>query len=127
MILDITNFQLFENMLFFEMGNTHYDLHNEYDFEKTIFSNEKLEIFFKKQDISIVMTFLNVEIKGFDIMQFRIDSELVIDNLYRGRFLDDGQLLEKDQLNRNYFYLEFTQSAKLEFFSSIGEVEIVSS
>ena len=41
-------------------------------------------------------------------------KNLTIDNIYRGRFEQEGQLFEFDQDKRAYFYVEFYQNFKIE-------------
>lgn len=121
MILNIIEYPLFENMLFLNVNQDYFDLHNDFDFESMTFSNEKLEILFKGKDVNILMIFLNVEFKHFNFYQ--LNEELIVDNIYRGKFEVDKNLFEQDELNRKYFYLEFTENVQFEFLSS--EVQIM--
>lgn len=47
---------------------------------------------------------------------------LTIDNLYRGKFEIDGALTEFEN-NRGYFYLEFYEGQKIEFWSESLSIE----
>lgn len=47
---------------------------------------------------------------------------LTIDNLFRGKFEIDGALTEFEN-NRGYFYLEFYEGQKIEFWSESLSIE----
>ena len=100
--------------------NTHfYDFHNDYSCEKLCYSEGELLILFKSliDDISVSLKFTDVKISTFTFFNVKEAENLTLDTLYRGRAELEGELIEMSEDGRGYFYLEFYEGQKLEFWA----------
>lgn len=50
-------------------------------------------------------------------MTFNINNDRIIDSLYRGRTEINGELVDVLENNFSYFYLEFYEGNKIEFWA----------
>ena len=115
--LDLTDSELFENLLEFEFQNKYIDLHNDFKLVKLIFkTNEDLILYFKSdEDRKLQVYFKDVEIFefSFDVN----DGNITIDNFHRGRYDDNGSL--KDEIHlKKCFYMEFLEDSKISVLAS---------
>ncbi len=113
--------QLFQNLSQYEYDGKYYDFHNDYDCLRVLFENaEDLTLIFRhtSDDRRISIRFREVELYKIEFFNTPKVSNLIIDNLYRGRFEFQGHLEELTPLNKGYFYLEFDEGQKIEFWSS---------
>ena len=62
---------------------------------------------------------------NFEFTNFSEIKNLTIDNIYRGRFEKNGRLMEFNSKECSYFYLEFEQGSKMEFWCNEIVVEKV--
>jgi hypothetical protein len=118
MKIDSKNLELFRNLSQLELGECYYDFHNDFDCIRIGLENNFLIFLFKKiiEGYIISYRFENVDIVNFEFINFSEFNNLTIDNIYRGRFENNGKLLEFNNEN-SYFYLEFDQGSKMEFWS----------
>ncbi|WP_298140189.1 hypothetical protein [Flavobacterium sp.] len=115
---------LFQNISQFDFDKISYDFHNDFECVKIKFQNNVL-ILILQNIVShyIVSLSFNKTILTFCEFDFTEKVEpLTIDNLYRGRFENDGKLTEFEN-NRGYYYLEFYEGQKIEFWSESLSVE----
>lgn len=113
--------ELFQNLSQYEFGGNFYDFHNDYDCCKILFKNrEELTLVFEdlKDSRLVFLKFKDVELHKFDFFNSPNVDTLTIDNLYRGRFKVQDHLEELTQQDKGYFYLEFDEGQKMEFWSS---------
>ena len=122
-----TSIELFKNLMDLEYEYQKLDLHNDFDFEKIIFENETLLLFFKniKGSRSIMLTFLKVSLTSFDFFNVSSVNYLTIDNLYRGRALVGKELIDQSLDGRGYFFIEFYEGQMIEFWTEGLAVELV--
>jgi hypothetical protein len=128
MVIDSKEIDVFNNLSEFDLDNVYYDLHNDFNCVKVEFESDILILFFENIAnmylVSIRFQNAILTLCEFDFDQ-KIES-LTIDNLYRGKFEINGKLIEFDN-NKGYFYLEFYEGQKIEFWSESMDVEKIES
>lgn len=126
MAIDAKDIELFRNLAQWDLESVYYDFHNDFICILIKFGETTLTLKFRRtaDEADITVSFLNTTIVNFEFTVLPESDELRIDLLYRGRFEKEGQLLETDENGRAYFYLEFCDEQKIEFFS--GSISIVS-
>lgn len=107
----------FENLSQINYDNQYYDLHNDYECQKIELDKNCLTMKFKniKNDFLLLFTFSNVEITSISLLNK--ETNLTIDNLYRGKREVNKQLIELSDDGKSYFYLEFYEGLKFEFWA----------
>lgn len=114
--------ELLKNLSQYEFeGDQYYDFHNDYDCTCIFFKNDgELELKFKSivEENTVYLKFYNVRIVLFKFFNYSKVQNLTIDNLYRGRIESDGRLIEFIEDEIGYYYLEFEEGQKIEFWSS---------
>jgi hypothetical protein len=126
MRIDSNKIELFQNISQFDFDKINYDFHNDFECVKVKFSNSVLVLLFKNivDNFLVSLSFQKTTLT-FCEFEFKEEFEtLTIDNLYRGKFENDGKLVEFDS-DRGYFYLEFYEGQKIEFWSESIIVEKV--
>ena len=122
--LPSNTFDLFQNISQFYFREVSFDFHNDFNCEQVIFENHRLCLVFSntenKSTVSLCFQDTTITYCQFDFTS-QIES-LTIDNLYRGRFEIDGSLIEFDN-DRGYFYLEFCEGPKMEFWCASIRIE----
>ena len=111
--------ELFKNLAQYCYDNQYYDFHNDYSCKKIFYSNGLLTFQFKSliENIWVTLTFLEVNIIMLDFFNVNGIKDLTLDNLYRGRTETNGNLIETSENGKCYFYLEFYESQKMEFWA----------
>lgn len=127
MKISAKDIELFKNLSEFDSGEKYYDFHNDYKCIRISQEDEELTFLFKKTDEAVVVSFKFQEVK---VTKFVFDyttklESLTIDNCYRGRFELGKDLLEFSSEGKSYFYVEFYEGHKLEFFSEYVIIENV--
>lgn len=116
---------LFQNIAQFDFHNQYFDFHNDYECIKVKLLNDELVVYLRGiLDKSCVE--LNFQKTLIVLSELAFDDEnrvLTIDNLYRGKTEVDGKLIEFNN-NRGYFYLEFYEGEKIEFWSESLTIKI---
>lgn len=117
--------EVFKNLVQYDYNNQYYDFHNDYNCEKLTYSDGILLIMFKSVfgEIMVSLKFTEVKIQNMDIFNVRDVENLTIDNLYRGRTELNGDLVEFTETGKGYFYLDFYEGQRMEFWAS--ELSIV--
>lgn len=118
--------QLFKNLAQYDYENKYYDFHNDYECTHLDYSKRKLSLTFRsvtEKETIIVLRFFCVEVVMIDFQNVNTPGSLTIDNIYRGRFELDGNLIEVSDDGKSYFYLEFYEGQKLEFWAKEIAVE----
>ena len=112
----------FRNLCQYDYDYYDYDFHNDYDCENVTLKDDVLFINFKQEanGNSLSLIFSDVELKQFEFFNVNNSKTLTIDNVYRGRVKIDGELVEYLG-EKGYFYLEFYEGQRLEFWAkSVG-------
>jgi len=71
---------------------------------------------------SVLLKFTGVSIENLDFFNFKDFNNLTLDTLYRGRVVDGNRVIEISNYNQGYFYLEFYEGPKLEFWANAVEL-----
>jgi hypothetical protein len=110
-----SSIEFIKNLAQYNYNNQYYDFHNDYNCEKISYSNGILLILFKKltNDDVLSLKFSDVTIKLFDFF----NEFLTLDTLYRGRVESNGELIEISEDGKSYFYLEFYEGQRIEFWA----------
>lgn len=118
LIIKAEEMKLFKNLAVFQYENIYYDFHNGFDFKRILLTNNNIELQFKHTSNGnvVLLIFSKAEIVKLDFEFTNNNGVLTIDNLYRGRFEVEGKLEEFNVEQKSYYYLEFYEGQKLEFF-----------
>ncbi len=110
--------ELFKNLSQFDLEDVYYDFHNEFNCTKIYFSDRILFFLFEKISCRFVvkLSFFNVALERFDFCNFSQMNNLTIDSLYRGRYEKENKLFEFSNSGSSFFYLEFYEGGKIEFW-----------
>jgi hypothetical protein len=116
-ILDI---ELFSSLIEFEIANSNIDLHNDYCCSKIQYNEETLFLLFTTcsdaiEEREIKLTFHEVELYKVNLEFERTKELITIDNFYRGRFENEGNLLDLSSDGKGYIYIEFYEGHSIEF------------
>jgi hypothetical protein len=130
--IELTNFELFKNFMEVENETFYVNLHNEFDCVAIDFSNldSKLVISFsankycKSDGMRVNLVFEDCSISSFSIKPEKTNlSFCTIDNVYRGRFLENEVLI--DSLDgRFYYYIDFYGELHYELFAKKVYAEV---
>lgn len=104
-MIDLTQKELFEDLLTVKLDDEFIDLHNDFNCEEFIYDNTGcfLKLLFKGNG-QISLTFVNVEITKLNV-SFGSDADAgILNNFYRGRFEINGKLYEYKEDGRWYFF-----------------------
>lgn len=118
MSVDSKKIELFKNLSEFDIDDLYFDFHNDFDCINIKFDSCFLIFIFQNiADNSLVsIQFENAILTYCEFNFQETVNVLTIDNLYRGKFENKGELIEF-QNNCGYFYLEFYEGQKMEFWS----------
>jgi hypothetical protein len=118
-MLAAISIELFKNIAQYDFDNQYYDFHNDYSCQKLSYSNGVLSILFKSllDGVLLSLKFTNVEIAILYFFNIKEVENLTLDSLYRGRVEFNGNLIESSKYGKGYFYLEFYEGQKLEFWA----------
>lgn len=119
-MIQVKTIALFENLSQYDFESQYYDLHNDFCCVRILLNgDDALVIVFESViDKSLVMLrFQDVVLEKFEYFNSQEVENLTIDNLYRGRVEIDGKLKEFSDDGKGYFYLEFDEGQKMEFWS----------
>jgi hypothetical protein len=112
------NIKLFENLAQNNYNGQYYDFHNNYLCTKILVKDNVLTLFFTNNDNAIIsLQFQDVSIEYLEFFNVKNINHLTIDNIYRGRYEKDGELVDITKSGKYYFYLEFVEGQKVEFFA----------
>lgn len=114
-----TSIEFIKNLIQLEYDNRYYDLHNDYNCEKVSYSTGELLIKLKSLTDGdlLFLKFMDVEITSMDFFNVKEIAGLTLDSIYRGRVEFNGELKEVSEDGKGYFYLEFYEGQKLEFWA----------
>jgi len=114
-----TSIEFIKNLVQYDYNNHYYDFHNDYSCEKISYSDSILLIVFKSliDGLFLSLKFTEVKITTVDFFNVKEIEGLTLDNFYRGRVELNGELIEVSENGRGYFYLEFYEGQKMEFWA----------
>lgn len=117
---------LFENLAQYELNGVFIDLHNDYECKEITLINGDLRLEFKGNQNGkwVRLSFRQVDFGAFSIFLSEGKEGLILDNLYRGRIIENGQLIETSDKGKGYFYLEFYAGQKAEFWAQGLEADL---
>lgn len=117
MKIDPKNIEIFKDFSEIQFGEFQYDFHNNFDCIGITFKDKVLNLNLRNttENYDFSLKFEDVDIVNFEF--FLEIKSLTIDTLYKGRFVFNEQLIEISIDERCYFYLEFYEGPKFEFFS----------
>jgi hypothetical protein len=120
-----TSLEFFKNLAQYDYDNRYYDFHNDYNCEKIAYSEGTLLIILKKMvdEVLLSLKFTDVKIATIAFSNVKEVEGLIIDTLYRGRTELNGEVIEVSEDGRGYFYLEFYEGQKLEFWAKDVGIE----
>lgn len=119
--MNVLDIELFKNLCQWDLEPDNYrDLHNDFACVGIEFAGRSLHLQF--QELAKSAQKLDIEFTDVDLIRISIDfrnpiANLTIDNLHRGRFEINGSLIEADEEERGYFYLQFYEGPEMEFWS----------
>ncbi len=118
-MIDLTQVELFEFQLIFHMEDRIVDLHNDYKCETIIYDFEKqlLRCSFIGE-LRIFLDFGGASVKKINVLFERTLDSSTLNSFYRGRFEQNGNLLEFTEDGKGYYYLEFENGDSFELHSS---------
>ncbi len=120
-MIESQTIKLFQNLSQYDYDNKYYDFHNDYDCIQLLLNDENcLDLKFRhviNKEV-VHLKFYDVQVCVFVFFNYPKVENLTVDNLYRGRTEKLGELIEFLNPNNGYFYLEFDEGQKLEFWSS---------
>jgi hypothetical protein len=126
---DLTNSELFKDLVSFKMEGYDIDLHNDFRCVQLIYLNtqKKLTLIFENVKIikigkKICIIFDDVIIEKIDAQFNGAAPESSIELFYRGRFQVGDKLIDTNENNQNYFYLEFVKGLSMELFARYVKV-----
>lgn len=109
--------ELFQNISQFYFRDFNFDFHNDFNCEKLMIQDNILSLIFtnieSRYNVSLLFQNTTLTYCEFDFTD-KIES-LTIDNLYRGKIEINDTLIEFEN-DRSYFYLEFCEGLKIEFW-----------
>ena len=115
--IDLTEINLFEDLLQIELQDKIIDIHNDYDLKKiNLLPNISLQLIFQHSENKneIYLVFEEVEFIEFEI---RISTDLTIDNFYRGRYEFEKKLYD-DFNDKKCFYIDFCEVGQINLLCS---------
>jgi hypothetical protein len=132
-MINLNSVELFKDLLTLEYDGIFIDLHNDYILSrieylyeesraKVVFKNAtKLEsIRFKQVNIC----YSNVDVRKITIDFTVLDTRIIIDTFYRGRFVEGDDLRDVSDDGRKYFYMSFLEEGEIEILSESIYVEL---
>jgi hypothetical protein len=119
-----TSLEFLKNLAQYEYANRFFDFHNDFTCEKIFFSDKKLLILVKNHvsKARFSIEFEDAVITSAVFFNTKDVESLTIDTMYRGRAEVDGKLKEISEDGQGYFYLEFYEGQKLEFWAAHFDV-----
>jgi hypothetical protein len=104
-----TSIEFFKNLAQYDYDNRYYDFHNNYSCEELSYSNGILLFLFKSyiDGTFLSLKFTDVKITALDLFNVKDVESLTLDNLYRGKFELNGDLIEISEEGNGYSFLFF--------------------
>ncbi|RXK85614.1 hypothetical protein [Filimonas effusa] len=118
-----TSIEFINDLAQYHYNNHYYDFHNDYTCGQIVYTGKTLALQLNNNtDNSLIsLKFTDVIITAINFFNVEETTQLTIDSLYRGRLELNGELIETSEDGNGYFYLEFYEGQKLEFWArSVG-------
>lgn len=118
----ITNANTLSPLLDFNLGSINVDLHNDFEYVRSIISNENLELYFKKIgensaviETNAVLIFGNlIETNIQTIQKNHSEKFLTVTNFARGEMTSASRYYE--DANVRYFFIDFYDTPIINIF-----------
>lgn len=122
-MINVSSIEFLKSLAQYDYDGHYYDFHNDYSCEKLSFLDGALVILFKKNvdGSESSLNFFDAQISAFEFYYGK--EPLVVDSLYRGRVELDGELRDLSDDGKGYFYMEFCEGQRLEFWAKGVSVE----
>ena len=122
-IIDLSNVELFKDLLCIDFDEKSIDLHNEYHFKKYKFSESQVFTLVFENEKNLKELFVCFEKTKFVEFSIEFDEDSIIDNFYRGRYLNGQELCDTFE-DKKCFYIEFTGNSTIVLLASKLTFEI---
>lgn len=124
-MIPATTIEFIKNLALYDYENRYYDFHNDYRCERLTYCDGILTLDFKglASKSIISLKFIDVSITMMTCFSTKELEGLIIDTLYRGRIEINGGLKEISIDEKAYFYLEFYEGQKLEFWAKSIDIK----
>jgi len=123
-VVELKNIELFKDLTAIDELLIVADLHNDYDCTSIDYSDDSkmLTINFTSNNRKVNRSTVYLRFEDATLMKFDLAFKAMIDKstlniLYRGRFESNNGLLEYSEQKGFYFYMEFEEGDKFEFFA----------
>jgi len=118
----ISEICLFENLTEFNIENTSIDLHNDYVCIQIEYMKEEIKFIFVRNSLNedknlLEIVFKRIEFRKCQFEFNKLNSQLTVDNFYRGRFTDDDKLFDLTNDGKGDVFIEFYEGLSYEFFA----------
>lgn len=126
-MINAKEIELFKNLSQFEFDKVFYDFHNNFKCFEISFFESCLTLLLRNTDTKkeILLRFFAVEIVRINFPLEVSINGLTMDNLYRGRFESNENLLEFNSNQKSFYYLEFYEGQIIDFFCEFIEIKII--
>ncbi|OJW45487.1 MAG: hypothetical protein BGO56_02050 [Sphingobacteriales bacterium 48-107] len=115
--------EILKDLLQLEYQNKYYDIHNDYNCARISYLEKKLFLFLEKIDASASMIILFNQVDLVVFNTYPTKDNGTIDSFYRGRTFMNEALVEETEDEKGYFYLEFYEGQKIEFWAKSLEIQ----
>lgn len=120
--MDLTNSELFKDLTTVSAENQFFDLHNDYNCKAISYDSIAmiLTLVFKpcsSTKKNLCMEFTGARIANFTFHLSCSKDASTLNAFYRGKFENDGVLLEYSNSDERYFYIDFEEDDKFEVFA----------
>jgi hypothetical protein len=124
-MIELSEIELFKDLtLLEESGKRIFDLHNEYNCIGVTYDSNSgtINIAFEPLDKNragnrVCLFFEGAAITKSEYVLSNTRDSSTVSSFYRGRFEKNDELFEYSAENQGYFYLEFENGTRFEFFS----------
>lgn len=120
--MDLTNCELFKDFTTVSAENKFIDLHNDYNCKSISYDSvaKVLKLFFEpcnSTENNLCLEFTEARIANFIFHLTCSQDASTLNAFYRGRFENEGVLLECSKSDERYFYIELQEEDKFEVFA----------
>lgn len=125
MIKDVTHTELFETLLYGEIGGAYYDLHNDFSCIKFTYNADvkELELRFVNDDYKLIITFRQSTLAYTNINPGK-SGEKGLELFYRGRFERNNNMHEMSESGEYFFYMLFRNGDAMNILARQAAMEL---
>jgi hypothetical protein len=127
MKIESSSINFLDNLAQHKFGSKHYDFHNDFECVKISFNQSDIKLLTLMFNHLIDKSVVLFNFYDADVVKFQLELEtsaktLTLDNLYRGRFEENGHLSELSVNGCSYFYVDFYEGLLIELWCSHIEI-----